>query len=335
MRRRLITIPALLLVAAVVTSAAPLWVPALLVIGFIRQRHLIALRLSLFVLVYSWMELFGVLVMTGAWILRQSDNQAFHYRLQRLWANTLFRAMQRLLQLRFVVEGQEAFEKGPFLLLMRHTSIADTVLPAALLCGSGDFRLRYVLKKELRADPCLDLAGGRLPNHFIDRARVDEQELKSIADLAQDLSDNEGVLIYPEGTRYSVGVRERVLKKLRASGSSRLGVAEELKHTLLPKVRGVAALRGAAPDVDVVLFAHRGFEGFATMTSMLSGELVGQTVHARFWRRDASTLGAEVATWLDEEWRRVDAYAASFDENEPLEVNAEAARTKDSSRRSA
>lgn len=316
MRRRLITLPALVLVAAAVTCAAPFWFPTLLLVGLLRRRRLIALRLSLFVLIYAWMELFGVVAMTGAWALGQSDNKPFHYALQRVWANTLFRAMRRLLQLRIVIEGQEAFETGPFVLLMRHTSIADTVLPAALLCGKRDFHLRYVLKKELRGDPCLDIAGGRLPNHFIDRAQVDAQELESIAALARDLPDNEGVLIYPEGTRYSVGIRERVLAKLRASGSSRLHVAEDLKHTLLPKVRGVAALRGAAPDVDVVLFAHHGFEGFATMTSMLSGELVGRTVHARFWRRKASTLGTEVATWLDEEWRRVDAYVASFSPGE-------------------
>lgn len=323
------------------TCIAPFWIPALVIVGLLRRRRLIALRLSLFVLTYSWMELFGVVAMTGAWALGQSGNKRFHYALQRIWANTLFQAMRRLLQLRIVVEGAEAFETGPFLLLMRHTSIADTVLPAALLCGKRDFHLRYVLKKELRGDPCLDIAGGRLPNHFIDRARVDAHELESIAALARNLSEKEGVLIYPEGTRYSARIRARVLEKLRSSESSRLHVAEDLKHTLLPKVRGVAALRGAAPDVDVVLFAHHGFEGFATMTSMLSGELVGRTVHARFWRRKASTLGGEVATWLDEEWRRVDAYVASFSSGEEhVEVNDRALsdgaeRTPDSSQRSA
>lgn len=339
MCRRLITIPALVLLAAVATLTTPFWVPALLVVGLLRRRHLIALRLSLFVLIYSWMELFGVVTMTGAWALGQSANRPFHYALQRIWANTLFQAMKALLQLRIVVDGEEALEDGRFLLLMRHTSIADTVLPAALLCGDRDFRLRYVLKKELRADPCLDIAGGRLPNHFIDRKQVDEKELEAITQLARGLSSKEAVLIYPEGTRYSVDVRERVLAKLRASGSSRLAVAEELEHTLLPKVRGVAALRAADPTLDVVLFAHHGFEGFATLTSMLSGELVGRTVNVRFWRRDASTLGKDVATWLDEEWRRVDDYVANFtggvearaSETEPVKVK----RTPDFSQRRA
>ena len=184
--------------------------------------------------------------------------------------------------------------------------------PTALLTAERGIRLRYVLKKELRADPCLDIAGGRLDNHFLDRQRVDEAELQGIASLAKGLGDDEAVLIYPEGTRYTESARARRIAKLKASKSTRLVVAEELKHTLLPKIRGVAALHGAAPELDVVLFAHHGFEGFATLTSMLSGELVGRTVRVCFWRRSAATLSADTATWLDEEWRRVDAYVGQF-----------------------
>ncbi|MFT5357136.1 MAG: 1-acyl-sn-glycerol-3-phosphate acyltransferase [Polyangiales bacterium] len=312
MPRRLVTIPALFLLAATATLSAPLWILVLTGVGVFRRRRFIALRLCLFVLIYSWMELFGVIGMTGAWALGQSANQPFHYSLQRVWANSLFRAMRWLLQLRLVVEGDEVLNDGPFLLLMRHTSIADTVLPAALLSSERGFRLRYVLKKELRGDPCLDIAGGRLPNHFVDRKQVDESELQAIATLARGMSEREAVVIYPEGTRFTEAVREKVLAKLRASDSSRLSVAESLKNTLLPKIRGVAALHEAAPELDVVFFAHHGFEGFSTMASMLSGELVGCTVNIRFWRRPASTLGPDIATWLDEEWRRVDDYVDTF-----------------------
>jgi hypothetical protein len=59
-------------------------------------------------------------------------------------------------------------------------------------------------------------------------------------------------------------------------------------------VRGVSALLAADSELDVVLFAHHGFEGFATLTSMLSGELAGRTVNVVFCVVDAS-LGADVA----------------------------------------
>lgn len=328
MRRRFITIPALLFIAALATLSVPLWITALLVVGVVRRKRFIALRLSLFVLIYAWMELFGVLVMMGAWLVGQSGRSSFHYALQRIWANTLFRAMKGLLQLRVQVEGSEVLESGPFLLLMRHTSIADTVLPAALLTAQRGIRLRYVLKKELRADPCLDIAGGRLPNHFLDRLRVDAAELQGIASLASGLSDGEAVLIYPEGTRFTESVRTRRIEKLKASGSSRVRVAEELRHTLLPKLRGVAALHQAAPHLDVVVFAHHGFEGFATLGSMLSGELVGRAVCVRFWRRSAAKLSADIPSWLDEEWRRVDAWVGSFPEEKSI-ASARSTNTDD------
>ena len=310
--RRILAISGLFFFAGVATLSSPLWLVGLAALGLLRRRRFISLRISAFVLVYSWMEVLGVVAMTAAWALGQSSNQRFHYKVQRIWANTLFRAMRALLRLRFEVEGAEILEDGPFLVLMRHSSIADTILPAALLSATHGFRLRYVLKKELRIDPCLDIAGGRLPNHFVDRKQVDENELQAIAALTHSLAPKEAVLIYPEGTRFTQSTRQRVLAELKETGSARLPVAEGLQHTLLPKVRGVAALRQAAPELDVVIFAHHGFEGFATLASMLSGELVGGTVHVRFWRRASGTLGPDIASWLDEEWRRVDAYVASI-----------------------
>jgi 1-acyl-sn-glycerol-3-phosphate acyltransferase len=88
--------------------------------------------------------------------------------------------------------------------------MVDTMLPAHLVANPTGFRLRYVLKKELLADPTLDIGGNRLPNYFINRGAGDSaKETEAVRRLASDLGSNDGVLIYPEGTRYSEEKRLR------------------------------------------------------------------------------------------------------------------------------
>ena len=44
-------------------------------------------------------------------------------------------------------------------------------------------RLRYVLKRELLLDPCLDIVGNRLPNCFVARSGADAQaDIDKVAD---------------------------------------------------------------------------------------------------------------------------------------------------------
>ena len=87
--------------------------------------------------------------------------------------------------MRVALEGQEEAQSGPFLLLVRHTSLADTVLAATFLSHPNGIGLRYILKKELLWDPCLDIVGRRLPNHFVDRSgRNTERELNAVKSIS-------------------------------------------------------------------------------------------------------------------------------------------------------
>ena len=71
------------------------------------------------------------------------------------------------------VRGDERVTPGPIVLFMNHASVIDTLLPVELVCRRHGMRLRYVLKKELLVDPCLDIVGLRVPNHFLDREAAD------------------------------------------------------------------------------------------------------------------------------------------------------------------
>ena len=102
-------------------------------------------------------------------------------------------------RLRIEVMGGEEVAPGPVIVLIRHASIVDNLLPAKLIARRHGIRLRYVLKRELLADPCLDIAGRRLPNYFVRRGTGEAQELERVRALAHGLGTDEGVLIYPRG----------------------------------------------------------------------------------------------------------------------------------------
>lgn len=90
------------------------------------------------------------------------------------------------------------------------------------------------------------------------------------------------MLIYPEGTRFTEPKRRRVLERLRERGQAELALrAEQLRHTLPPKPGGPLALLEAAPDADVVLCMHSGFEAAGTLGQSWSRALIGRTIRVR------------------------------------------------------
>ncbi len=62
---------------------------------------------------------------------------------------------------------------GDAIVLSRHASLGDSLLSGWALATELRLQPRYVLKKELLFDPCLDIVGLRVPNHFLDREASD------------------------------------------------------------------------------------------------------------------------------------------------------------------
>jgi len=319
--RRLVTVPAVLLLAAASVLLAPLWIPALALGDALRPRRRGAgLRAGAMLAVYLQCEAAGLAASLALWLASPFGGASAHERflrgnlaLQTWWATTLFAAARRIYGLGLEVEGEEAVARGPLLLLPRHASIADTLLPAVLLTAPHGIRLRYVLKRELLWDPCLDVVGRRLPNVFVRRGSEDaEREIAAVRELARGLGRDEGVLIYPEGTRFDPRKRARILERLRASGdSARAARAERLRHLLPPRRGGPQALLEAAPEADVVFCAHTGFEGATSLADLWRGELVGRCVRVRFWRVPRAEIPDSRPArieWLDGWWERIDAW---------------------------
>jgi 1-acyl-sn-glycerol-3-phosphate acyltransferase len=255
---------------------------------------------------------------TGAGALVRPETYiALNAALQRLWSGALFRGGFRIFGMKLAVEGAEAALPAPFILLVRHSSTADTVLAAALVANPHRILLRYALKRELLWDPCLDVVGRRLPNAFVDRSGSNStQEIEAVASLGRGLTEREGVLIYPEGTRFSAVKRARVITKLREGGKEDAArAAEDLSHVLPPRPGGTLGLLDAAPGVDVVVLGHTGFEVASSFTRFWKGELVDSTIQARLWRIPAGEVpAADRATWLHERWAELDRWIASKQE---------------------
>ncbi len=242
-----------------------------------------------------------------AWLAR-------HYQLQARWAAGLLAAARRLLALELTVEDAALAAHGPQIVLVRHVSQIDTLLPVALLARPFGVRLRYVLKRSLLWDPCLDIVGQRLPNAFIRRGAAQRAlETAALAQLAHGLGAQDGVLLFPEGTRSSPARRAQALALL--AGKPELHAkAARLHHLLPPHPAGLLALLAAAPEADVVLCGHVGLEGLRSLADVLALPAHQRQLHVRFWRFARAEIPADAAgqvAWLWARWQELDAWVAA------------------------
>jgi 1-acyl-sn-glycerol-3-phosphate acyltransferase len=221
--------------------------------------------------------------------------------------------------------------RRPMLLLPRHVSTADTVLPVGIFSVEHGIRLRFVLKEELLWDPCLDIVGNRVPNCFVRRSRSAKAaagpalveaaqkskaqsaaELERVRMLGRDMKPGDGVLIYPEGTRFTQGKRRALLEK--ASPELRGRVERFLR--VLPPVPGgtLALLDGTLPGVDIWFCGHVGYEAAGSFKELINGGLIGKVVKIHLWKRRGEEVPADAVgrlAWLDAEWEKMDRWVQS------------------------
>jgi 1-acyl-sn-glycerol-3-phosphate acyltransferase len=309
----MITIPGVVLAFVLVSLGLPLLLATGLLVDLARaavsRRPAMATRLIAFLWIYLLGQMWALPALAAAAMLGGKRAIDLTFRLQDAWTWWNFDAMRAVFRLSFSVEGSDAIDPPPILLLARHASIVDTLLPAVFVTREHGIRLRYVLKRELLVDPALDVAGNRLPNHFVDRGPAGtEAETAAIRSLAQGMTPAEGVMIYPEGTRYSEEKRLRYTAPLVRKGGVIGELASGLERVLPPRPGGTLALLDAT-TADVVVLAHRGLEGFARVKDIWSGGLVGSRVELKFWRvarADVPENRSDRVQWLFRLWNEID-----------------------------
>ena len=318
--RRAVTVPGLALLFALDVALLPLSLLVAAAVDAVKRRPLVALRFQLALTIALAVHVLGLALTAGSWLLggrwagAQIDREGqLDARLEAWLATLVWRAAMWLFGIQLVVEGGEALDGAPVLLMSRHASLLDPLLPPFLL-GRRRRSLRYVIKHELLWDPCIDFFGHRLTNTFVHRdRRHTPREIARVVALANDLGPSDVVVIFPEGTRFTPEKRERVLASLARGDPAAFDHARRLRNLLPPHPGGALALLGAARHVDVVFCAHTGLEGANHFSDLANGSLVGATVRVKLWRVEASAIpkGAdERRAWLDAWWTRIDEWIA-------------------------
>lgn len=321
--RRLKTIPVRFAALVVVTVLLPLLLAGALVVDLYRwatsRSTWMAARLVLFLWIYLAGDVVGILLLFGAWLLSGFGRSrerllGWTWQIQQLWVGFFFDVVRRLLGLRVEVEGGECVRPGPVIVLIRHASIVDNLLPSVFVAARERIHLRYVLKRELLSEPCLDIAGQRLPNYFVQRETGEKVERERVRALAEGMGPDDGFLLYPEGTRFTPARRDRALEKIAEKDPARAARLAPIRHLLPPKPGGVLAVLDGAPGTDVVVMAHQGFDGMRLISDIWDGELTGRVICVRFTRIPASGIPAgrdRRVEWLDNVWLEMDEWVGS------------------------
>lgn len=313
--RRLVTVTSVYAGFVLITALLPLILTVFLLVDltrrFVAGKPFMATRMLLFGWLYLLGEVWGLFILGITSPLPRARAVEATYRLQNRWAAWNLRAVRFIFGLDFIADGLQSVAPGPVILLARHASLIDTLLPSWFVTREAGLTVRYVLKKELLLDPALDVAGNRLPNHFVDRGAIDnERDLDAIRELGSNLSRDESVLIYPEGTRFSVQKRDRYLKRFAHRKGRIAEIASTLRSVLPPRPGGTLALLEGS-TADVVVLAHRGLEGFARVKDMWKGGIVGSRIDVIFRRIARAEIPegrADRVAWLFETWRDIDAW---------------------------
>lgn len=317
--RRAITFPTVTLLFALSWLASPVLIPVAALVDLVRwaatRRPWMATRLIVFLMAYTAAEVVGIAALGLTWVGsaggRVFDLAASTFAIQRSWASFVLRTCRTVFGLRITGAGLESLLPAPFILVARHASIVDNLLPSWFISRAHRIHIRYVMKQELLVDPALDLAGNRLVNAFIRRGESDS-ELKNIRWLAATLPPDEAILIYPEGTRFSREKRERSLAALARRNPRLARRAAGLVHVLPPRLGGTLALLEGC-TADVVVMAHRGLDGFAHIADIWRGAMVRKHVEVEFWRIPRAEIPVgrtERAEWLFDTWANIDRWIA-------------------------
>ena len=323
-RRRLMTVPILSVLALISTVTLPLAVPAALVVDLVRRKRFSTLRSMLFFNYYLVGECAFVYGLLLHWLVRAGWTEAGGQRLAAYaqarsdgWGMWLQRGAEWFFGIHIEVEGLEAIDpKARVVLLLRHVSMGDTVIPPAFFGRQRGMKVRYIAKRELQMDPIFDIIGGRIAVCFVDRGSgKTEEELAPIREMARSLAPGEVLGIYPEGTRAT-------RKKLeRAKASAKKGLppalaerAQTLRNLLPPRLGGtLALLENAPPDTQVVLAYHVGYEGTTSLRDLLNGRAVGRRIRLRFDTVPLASLPTDYdgrAAWLFDRWCAIDAWVS-------------------------
>ena len=309
-----------MIIAAVLTVAvllAPVALPLLALADLATRSRLRRTRVFLLLIAVLGMEIVGTAVATATTLrfigrLNAPTAQQRFHDLEHWWAGRHGKNFARLAGLRWVVENPELMTKGNAIVLSRHASHADAILPVLLFGVEGRFALRYTFKTELQWTPAIDIVGNRLPNAYIDRSpHPDAPIYERLAELGSLVDEGSVAVIFPEGTFFTPKRLDRAATRIAETRPDLEARVRQLQHILPPRPAGTLALLKGGSDADLVLVAHEGMETFGDLSAIAANLPLPEPVRVRIWRIPRAEVPAddhELIDWLLDRWLEVDAW---------------------------
>ena len=280
-----------------------------------RRKNVPTFRLWIFTIVYVLHEWVVVPLALLLWVrggFGRSMDIPRHSRIQGRWVGSLLWWAGFLLDVSVEWPDHDSFPDGKIVVLSRHASMIDAVIPAHLFPTRLDRPVHYVLKRELMWLPSIDIFGHRLGNYFVNRSGDTEREVAAIVDLIDSAENNAGIVIFPEGTYATPSTRRKVIASLERRGDTELvDFTQQLDYLLPPKPAGAVALLQRAEDV--VIFGHVGLEGVAEFKGLRHNLPATLPILTKAWPfhiADLPDLDDARIQWLRERWLELDAWVA-------------------------
>jgi 1-acyl-sn-glycerol-3-phosphate acyltransferase len=315
--RRAITFPAAVLLTLLHGALLPLLLLHGVIVDLRAGRRMVRARFHLVSwCILAW-HIVGIASLGIWWVVGKARGLTgarwvqFHRALEAWWGWRVLHFGTVFYRTRFVVDGLDVVAPGPVLVLSRHASTLDTILPLRVL-GRPPLGLvtRIVMKRELLWDPCVDLVSHRVPRTFIRRGTsAVREELARLEHLCGGADHDDAIVIFPEGTRFTPAKRDALIARLDRKDPAAAARARELANVLPIRPLGTLALLDAVPTMDVVFCAHTGLEETESLDDLIDGALLDATVRIKYWRVPRAQVPTDETArilWLHRWWRKVD-----------------------------
>ena len=201
--------------------------------------------------------------------------------------------MERLLGIKIEVFGKLPAHPAP-LMVANHQSWLDIVVLQGIVTGKRGPMLKFLVKRELMWVPVLGWICWALKLPSLRRGKgqgAQRQDYQTIRGFTQKLGqENGGLLIFPEGTRFTA-------EKHRAQASP-------YRHLLRPKPGGLRICLDTAPPKTPVIDFTLVYEGEPHFWNGLGGATRKIEVHIH---PPAQVAPEDAGAWLAARWRQKDA----------------------------
>lgn len=279
-------------------------VPLALLLGLIKQKKLLYLRIWAVITIYLIGEVRAVFslfiiglghILVGNAYLSAPYRAAFT-RYGMYWCASMCHHLHYIFGKTMHVEG-DFVPDAPVVAAVQHVSTNDVLLVPWILGYRHQLNMRIVMKKELMWDPAVEMFGTGSGSFFINRNRKGSDEIAGIEKMMSSRGDVDvdgrfnGSIIFPEGTRMTPAKQNQVLKSMKKD-SPLYEFASSLKATLPPRLGGLLALL-KTKTADLVFVAHVGYDGATDMTTIFKEDGSGifySPLTVKMWRIQAQDI---------------------------------------------